>query len=77
MACLYADGKLKAGETWRQEGILGTVFEGSVMVAGDVLTPTVVTPAVVTPTIRGSAYITAESTLLFDDRDPFRKGIQF
>jgi 4-hydroxyproline epimerase len=72
MACLYADGKLKADETWRQEGILGTVFEGSVTVSGDRLTPTVVTP-----TIKGSAYITAESTLLFDDRDPFRKGIQF
>ncbi|HZD75408.1 MAG TPA: proline racemase family protein, partial [Acidobacteriaceae bacterium] len=72
MACLYADGKLAAGATWRQEGILGTVFEGSVTVAGDTLTPTAVTP-----TIKGSAYITAESTLLFDDRDPFRKGIQF
>jgi 4-hydroxyproline epimerase len=82
MACLYADGKLKAGEIWRQEGILGTVFEGSVTVAGDILTstvvtPTVVTPTNVTPTIKSSAYITAESTLLFDDRDPFRKGIQF
>jgi 4-hydroxyproline epimerase len=77
MACLYADGKLKAGETWRQEGILGTVFEGSVTVAGDRLTPAVVTPTNVTPTIKGSAYITAESTLLFDDRDPFREGIQF
>ena len=72
MACLYADGKLTVGETWRQEGILGTVFEGSVTVAGDTLTPTAVTP-----TIKGSAYITAESTLLFDDRDPFREGIQF
>jgi 4-hydroxyproline epimerase len=67
MACLYADGKLKAGETWRQEGILGTVFEGSVAVVDDILTPI----------IKGSAYITAESTLVFDDRDPFRKGIQF
>jgi 4-hydroxyproline epimerase len=67
LACLYADGKLAAGERWRQEGILGTVFEGSVAVAGDVLTPT----------IRGSAYITAETTLLFDERDPFREGIRF
>jgi 4-hydroxyproline epimerase len=67
MACLYADDKLAAGETWRQEGILGTVFEGSVTISGNVLTPT----------IRGSAYITAESTLLFDDRDPFREGIRF
>jgi 4-hydroxyproline epimerase len=67
MACLYADGKLQPGEIWRQEGILGTVFEGSVSVAGDALIPT----------IKGSAYISAEITLLFDDRDPFRGGIQF
>jgi 4-hydroxyproline epimerase len=67
MACLYADGKLTPGETWRQEGILGTVFEASVMAEGNA----------VIPTIKGSAYITAESTLLFDDRDPFREGIVF
>ncbi|HEY3989736.1 MAG TPA: proline racemase family protein [Acidobacteriaceae bacterium] len=67
MACLYADGKLQPGQTWRQEGILGTVFEGSIDVVGDV----------VTPTIKGSAYISAESTLLFDERDPFHEGIAF
>jgi 4-hydroxyproline epimerase len=67
MACLYADGKLAPGEIWHQEGILGTVFEGSVTVAGDA----------VTPTIKGRAYITAETTLLFDDHDPFREGIRF
>jgi 4-hydroxyproline epimerase len=67
MACLYADGKLQPGQVWRQEGILGTVFEGSISVAGDVLTPT----------IKGSAWITAESTLLFDNRDPFQLGIRF
>jgi proline racemase len=31
----------------------------------------------VIPRIKGSAYITAESTLLFDNRDPFREGIRF
>jgi 4-hydroxyproline epimerase len=67
MACLYAEGKLAPGERWCQEGILGTVFEGSVAVAGDILTPT----------IKGRAYITAETTLLFDDGDPFREGIRF
>ena len=76
MACLYADGKLAPGETWRQEGILGTVFEGSVTVAEEAVTPMVVTPTVVTPTIKGSAFITAESTLVFDDCDPFREGIR-
>jgi proline racemase len=29
LACLGADGKLAPGEVWWQEGILGTVFEGS------------------------------------------------
>jgi 4-hydroxyproline epimerase len=77
MACLYADGKLTAGETWRQEGILGTVFEGSVTVAGDNVASTIVRPTIVIPTIKGSAHITAESTLLFDDGDPFREGIRF
>jgi 4-hydroxyproline epimerase len=67
MACLYEDEKLQPGEVWRQEGILGTVFEGSISVTGNVLTPT----------IKGTAYITAESALLFDDRDPFREGIRF
>jgi 4-hydroxyproline epimerase len=28
------------------------------------------------PTIRGSAYVTAEATLVFDPRDPFRSGIR-
>lgn len=67
MACLYGDGKLASGQPWRQEGILGTVFEGSLAVDHDVLTPT----------IKGSAYVTAESTLLFDPGDPFQEGIRY
>jgi len=65
MACLVADGKLAPGEVWRQEGILGTVFEGSVRIEN----------GVILPSIRGSAYVTAETTLLFDPADPFRNGI--
>jgi 4-hydroxyproline epimerase len=65
MACLYADGKLAAGKVWRQESIVGTVFEGHVDVAGDTIVPT----------IRGSAYINAEATLILDARDPFCWGI--
>ncbi len=65
MACLYAAGKLKAGDLWRQEGILGTVFTGSVQeVDGCIL-----------PTITGRAWVTAESILLFGPTDPFRCGI--
>jgi 4-hydroxyproline epimerase len=66
LACLYADGKLKEGEVWRQESIVGSLFEGSIRRVGDDLIPT----------IRGSAYVTAEATLIFDPRDPFRNGIR-
>jgi 4-hydroxyproline epimerase len=66
LACLFADGDLKEGEVWRQESIVGSVFEGSIRRAGDHLIPT----------IRGSAYVTAEATLVFDPNDPFRAGIR-
>jgi 4-hydroxyproline epimerase len=67
MACLAADGYLKPGQRWRQEGILGTVFEGSFQFdEGD---------AQIIPAITGSAFITSESTLIFDPADPFRLGV--
>jgi 4-hydroxyproline epimerase len=65
MACLYADGKLAPGEVWRQAGILGTVFEGSIRVDGDKIIPS----------ITGTAYVTSEATLLLDPNDPFCMGI--
>jgi 4-hydroxyproline epimerase len=66
MACLYADGKLKEGEIWRQEGIVGSVFEGEVrVVEGKIF-----------PSIRGSAFVNAEATLIFDEADPFCYGIR-
>lgn len=65
VACLYADGKLKPGEIWRQESIVGTVFEASVAVRnGEII-----------PTIKGSAFVNADSTLILDERDPFCWGI--
>jgi 4-hydroxyproline epimerase len=66
LACLYADGKLREGQIWRQESIVGSVFEGSIRAAGDK----------VHPTIRGSAFINAEAELILDERDPFRYGIR-
>ena len=67
LACLAADGKLAPGEIWRQESIVGSVFECSYEVAeaGSVI-----------PTITGSAYICAEATLLLDPNDPFCTGIR-
>jgi 4-hydroxyproline epimerase len=65
MACLYADGHLPAGKVWRQEGILGTYFDGSVSVKdGQVI-----------PSITGEAYVTGEAKLFFAENDPFRWGI--
>jgi len=66
LACLAADGKLGEGEVWRQESILGSVFEGTVRLGN----------GVVHPTIRGEAFITADATLLLDERDPFVWGIR-
>jgi 4-hydroxyproline epimerase len=65
LACLFADGKLKEGQTWRQEGIVGSVFEGTISVI----------EGVVHPRIKGSAFITAESDLILDARDPFATGL--
>lgn len=65
LACLAADGKLQAGKVFRQEGIVGSVFEGQYQVAANGIRPT----------IRGTAFVTAEATLLLDPRDSFRYGI--
>ncbi len=46
LACLYADGKLREGQIWRQESIVGTVFEGSITVRD----------GKVYPSVRGSAF---------------------
>jgi 4-hydroxyproline epimerase len=65
LACLYADGKLRPGDVWQQESVVGSVFEGSIRVAdGQVI-----------PRITGSAFITAEATLILDPADPFRHGL--
>jgi 4-hydroxyproline epimerase len=66
LACLYEDGKLRAGQIWRQESIIGSIFEGTVRVVDDKIIPR----------ITGSAYVDAEATLLLDPRDPFRHGIR-
>jgi 4-hydroxyproline epimerase len=66
LACLYADGRLREGEVWRQEGIVGSVFEGSVRVEqGRVI-----------PRITGAAYVNAEATLILDPNDPLCMGVR-
>ncbi|MGD9561537.1 MAG: proline racemase family protein [Pyrinomonadaceae bacterium] len=65
LACLYEDGNLKEGTIWRQESVIGSVFEGRVRIEGDR----------VVPVITGTAYVTAELELRFDPEDPYRLGI--
>jgi 4-hydroxyproline epimerase len=65
LACLAADGKLRPGQVWRQESIVGSIFEGSYCER----------EGRCYPRIRGSAYITAEATLVLDPQDPFVYGI--
>ena len=64
LASLYARGRLKPGQVWRQEGILGGVFEGVLVPRGDRFIPR----------ITGRAYVTGEAELVLDDRDPFCYG---
>jgi 4-hydroxyproline epimerase len=66
LACLAADGKLEPGQVWRQESLIGSVFEASFRVEdGKIL-----------PRVRGSAFVNAEATLVFDPQDPFALGIR-
>jgi len=66
LACLYADGKIREGQIWRQESIVGTVFEGSIKVRD----------GKVYPSVRGSAFVNADAELVLNPRDPFCMGIR-
>src|SRR5215469_5591330 len=66
LACLYADGKLGEGDVWRQESIVGSVFEGRITVRD----------GQVYPSIKGSAFVNAEADLVLDPRDPLCMGIR-
>jgi 4-hydroxyproline epimerase len=65
VACLAADGKLAERATWRQESIIGSVFDARYERLGNALIPT----------ITGHAHIMAEGRLCFDATDPFSQGI--
>jgi proline racemase len=69
LACLAADGKLQEGAEWVQESIVGSKFTGRYRWLDR-------SNGTIAPEITGTAYITAETTLLFDPADPFRWGIQ-
>ncbi|MFM7332159.1 MAG: proline racemase family protein [Brachymonas sp.] len=60
LACLAAAGKLKPGETWVQESVIGSRFQASYRA----------TAKGVIPSIKGRAYVTAHATLVADPADP-------
>ena len=66
LACLIEDGKIGFGQVWRQESITGSIFE---VCADKSASDEVI------PTITGTAFITADSTLLLDSNDAFVYGI--
>jgi len=67
LACLHADGKLRPGEVWVQESLIGSRFHATYAPGpnGGVL-----------PRIGGRAFVCAETTLVQDPADPFRFGFR-
>jgi 4-hydroxyproline epimerase len=66
-----AKGKLKEGETFVHESIIGSMFKGQVVGRAEVGGK----PAVI-PSIAGWARVTGYNTIFIDDRDPFAHGFQ-
>jgi proline racemase len=69
LACLAADGRLAEGAELVQESIVGSSFRGSFRWVDR-------ERGIIVPTITGTAHVTAEATLLLDERDPFCWGIR-
>jgi 4-hydroxyproline epimerase len=71
MAQWYAKGKLKKGDAFIHESIIGSTFTGRIeavtMVNGQ--------PAII-PSIEGWARVTGYNTIIIDDDDPYAHGFQ-
>ena len=69
MAQLAAKGKLKVGDEFVHESIIGSLFRGRVEAA-----TTVGNLSAIVPSIAGWARQTGINTIFIDDRDPFAAG---
>ena len=67
LACLHADGRLQPGQVWRQESIIGSIFEGSIEIDGE---------GRGIPSISARAFVNAEGRLVLNPADPFCHGIR-
>ena len=66
LACHHAAGRLAVGRAWRQESVVGSVFEGVIERSEH---------GRVWPAITGRAFVTGEATLVLDPADPLCWGI--
>ena len=71
MAQLAAQGKLKKGDDFVHESIIGSLFHGRVED-----TTTVGNHAAIKPSVGGWARVTGINTIFVDDRDPYKHGFQ-
>lgn len=71
MAQLYAKGKLRVGDTFVHESIIGSLFVGRVEAAAQVDNFTAIVPS-----IEGWARVTGFNTIFIDERDPYCHGFQ-
>ncbi len=69
MAQLHAKGRLKAGDGFIHESIIGSLFKGRVEREVEVAGRTAIIPS-----IGGWARMTGLNTIFIDDRDPFAHG---
>ena len=71
MAQWYAQGRLKPGDKFVHESIIGSVFTGTIEEE-----TTVASRPAIRPGIEGWAIITGHNTIFFDDEDPYVHGFQ-
>ena len=71
MAQLTAKGRLKKGDDFVHESIIGSLFHGRIED-----TATVGNHAAIKPSIGGWARVTGINTIFVDDRDPYAHGFQ-
>jgi len=71
LAQWYAKGRLKPGETFVHESIIGSIFNGRI----EAETELAGKPAIV-PSIEGWAIIHGYNHLILDEEDPYRFGFQ-
>jgi 4-hydroxyproline epimerase len=69
MAQLAAKGRLKPGDSFVHESIIGSLFKGRVEAVASVGNR----PAII-PSVEGWARVTGLNTIFIDDRDPYRHG---